>query len=170
MTTNVRYQGHMSDEATRALYDLTRDPPNYAQQFTRYSYAVLTRCLLGFRTLSVHDDYVQETEGFINESMKCFRPDEYPSNIFWPLRYLPSWTMKSLSNMQRLRKANADSAWDVRSMVENQIKDGTSLDSLYSRFLQNRKDYDITDEESVYAFSSMIGGRLQASFGDGALG
>ena len=158
ITSNDRYQGLMAEEATLALKDLVDDPAGFDDHFTRYSYGVLTRCLLGFRTTSAKDGYVVDNEAYINESLKCFRPDCYPSNVFPFLRWMPTWLVPSLGTLERLKKEGEDGNAKLRKTVETGVRDGTALDSIYRYFIENRNEFDTSDVEAEYAFSSMIGG------------
>lgn len=167
ITANTRYQNFMLEEAALTLSALMQTPKDFDKHFQRYCYGVLTRSILGFRTSTAEDQFVLDTEAYINESMKCFRPDEYPSNVFPFLRWLPVWMMPSLAKMEKLRDQTDQESVLLRRRVEKQIadeksgvqkKDSTSrFESVYRQFLEDRDSYDATDQEAGYAFSAMVG-------------
>lgn len=158
VSINAKYQGFMAEEATLALRDLARRPQDFDKHFQRYAYGVLTRSLLGFRISSADEEFVTKREDFILESMNCFRPDCYPSNVFPFLRYMPTWLVPSLKNLERLRDIGVDRSEELRKQIESAIKDGTARDSIYRHFLENRNEYSVSDAEAAATFESMIGG------------
>ncbi|KAH7140856.1 cytochrome P450 [Dactylonectria macrodidyma] len=158
ITTNDKYLVGMEEEARTTLRDLIQDPSDFDNHLKRYSFGVLTRSMLGFRVTAADHPFITDTNNFTDEAMKCFRPDEYPSNVFPFLRGFPTWLVPSLGNMERFRKKAYDDNWELRRNVEKSVRDGTAGHSIYRHFIENRSDYDISDEEAGYAFSSMIGG------------
>lgn len=165
LAANTRYQTFMAEEAALMLSSLLETPGDFDAHFLRYSYAVLTRAVFGFRISDAKDPFVIHSEDFINESMKLFRPDEYPSNVFPFLRWLPSWAMPSLAKMDRLRVEMDEDVNYLRRRVERQMaeeksgatKKASKWDSIYRHFLMNRKEYEVTDQEAGFTFQAMLG-------------
>lgn len=166
LAANTRYQSLMAEEAALTLSALVTDPRNFDGHLLRYAYGVLTRAILGFRVSGADDPFIRETESFIDDSMKCFRPDEYPSNVFPFLRWLPSWMVPSLGKLVVLKRWVDEDAAKVRSRVERQIKEEETAgdgkptkrsESVYRHFLENRESYDVTDQEAGYTFQAMVG-------------
>ncbi|KAK3326136.1 cytochrome P450 [Apodospora peruviana] len=158
ITTNNKYQGFMAEEALVTLNDLLQKPEDHSNHFLRYSYCVLTRSLLGFRTTSAGDPAVAEREKLIDDVLKCFRPDCYPVNIFPWLAYLPKWLVPSFKELDRLRDLVIDEQWVLRRDLEKSIEEGTARDSIYRHFLENRSEYAVSDEEAAYTFDALLGG------------
>lgn len=165
MAANTKYQSLMTDEATLTLHDLATDPSNFSRHFQRYSYGVLARSLLGFRITSTDDNFVIQKEYILDEAMKCFLPDHYPSNIFPFLRVLPGWLVPSVAKLEMLREKVDTEVKRLRKMVEDGIKDGTSLDCIYRHFIEHRDEWAaISDEEAEYAIDSVIGAATRSPF------
>ncbi|KAK0709948.1 cytochrome P450 [Lasiosphaeria miniovina] len=159
ITTNTKYQGFMAEEATLTLNDVLKTLSDFSNHFLRYSYGVLTRSILGFRVMSADDAFVVKSERTINEATKCFRPDEYPSNLFPFLRVLPKWLVPSLGKLEVLRKGIVEEQAELRRDIEKSIAAGSApRNSVYRHFLENRSEYAVTDLEAAYTFNSMIGG------------
>lgn len=114
--------------------------------------------MLGFSVRSASDPYIRDNEDFTAEIMNSFRPDCFPSNVFPFLRYMPYWLVPSLRKMENLRKKYVEQMWSFRSKIEESVKDGSAMESIYKHFLLNRGDYAVTDEESVHTFQTMIDG------------
>jgi pseurotin biosynthesis cytochrome P450 monooxygenase len=165
LTANTKYQTFMTEEAALMISSLLETPADFDAHFARYSYAVLTRSVFGFRVSDAKDPFVVHQENFIEETMKLFRPDEYPSNVFPFLRWLPSWTLPSLAKMERLRAGMDEEVHYLRRRVEKQIaeeKAGTARkaskwDSIYRHFLTNRDQYEVSDQEAGFTFQAMLG-------------
>ncbi|KAF4979180.1 hypothetical protein FZEAL_4553 [Fusarium zealandicum] len=164
ITTNDKYLGLMEQEANLTLRDLIRSPGDFDSHFKRYAFGVLTRSMLGFRVHSANDPFIVKTDSFINEAMKCFRPDEYPRNVFSILRNLPSWLVPSHAEMVRLQKEAYDNICQLRQRVETLIQKGTAGESIYRQFLENREQYYITDEQAGYTFDSIVGGGTRSPY------
>jgi cytochrome P450 len=158
ITSINKYQSLMDDEATFTLNALLQSPDSFHGEFLRYSYSVLTSSLLGFSVRSPSDPFIDHNETFTAELMNSFRPDCFPSNVFPLLRKMPMWLMPSLRTMERLRKEYVSEMWAFRSKIEKLVKDGSATESIYKRFLLNRNEYSVTDEESVHTFQAMIDG------------
>ncbi|OGE56501.1 hypothetical protein PENARI_c003G04885 [Penicillium arizonense] len=158
ITSINKYQSLMDDEATFTLNALLESPDSFHGEFLRYSYSVLTSSLLGFSVRSPSDPFIDHNETFTAELMNSFRPDCFPSNVFPLLRKMPMWLMPSLRTMERLRKEYVSEMWAFRSKIEKLVKDGSATESIYKRFLLNRNEYSVTDEESVHTFQAMIDG------------
>lgn len=169
LAANTRYQRFMAEEAVLTLSSLLTEPAGFDAHLQRYAYGVLTRAVLGFRVADADDPFIKDSESFINESMKCFRPDVYPSNVFPFLRWLPSWAMPSLRKLDSLRQWVDEDGAMVRSRVEKQMaEDGGDAEtdkrgkkkkheSVYRDFLENRESYEASDQEAKYAFQAMVG-------------
>jgi pseurotin biosynthesis cytochrome P450 monooxygenase len=153
-----RYQSLMDDEATFTLAAILERPSSFHDEFMRYSYSVLTTSFMGFTVRSPSDPFIENNETFTAEIMKSFRPDYYPSNVFPILRYLPTWTLPSLRKMESLRRVYIDEMWAFKEETVKRVNDGTATDSVYKHFILNRDDYNLTDEEAVHTFQTMIDG------------
>lgn len=155
----------MAEEAIITLSSLIADPANFDAHLLRYAYGVLTRSMLGFRVSGTEDPFIHDTENFINQSMKCFRPDEYPSNVFPFLRWFPTWLVPSLGKMEALRKWTDKDVVAIRRRVERQMQDEKDAgdkttrrwDSIYRDFLENRDSYEASEQEAGYAFHAILG-------------
>ncbi|KAK7432295.1 hypothetical protein QQZ08_001241 [Neonectria magnoliae] len=158
ITANDKYLKLMEEEARITLRDLVQDPGDFDNHMKRYSFGVLTRSMLGFRVGSADHPFITDTNNFIDETMKCFRPDEHPTNVLPFLRSFPTWLVPSLGTLERLRKQDYDNMWSLRRQIEASVKGGTAEPSIYRHFIENRGEYDIGDDEAGYAFGSMIGG------------
>lgn len=148
----------MDFEATLTLEALLQSPWSFDDQFLRYAYSVLTSSLLGFTVRSASDPYIYWNEQFTAKIMDSFRPDCFPSNVFPWLKHLPTWLVPSLAKMESLRKEYVGQMWDFRKKIEKSVEDGSATESIYKHFLLNRRDYAVTEEESVHTFQSMIDG------------
>lgn len=171
MAANTRYQSFMAEEAALTLSALLADPAGFDAHLQRYAYGVLTRSVLGFRVSGTggdgHDPFIRDTENFIDQSMKCFRPDEYPSNVFPFLRWLPKWLVPSVGRLDVLRQWADEDAAALRRRIERQMQDektkttkesdSQKRDSIYRHFLENRDAYEASDKEAGYAFQAMVG-------------
>lgn len=158
ITSINKHQVLMDNEATQSLMAIIQSPSDFDAELLRYAYSVLTTSLLGFSIPSPSDPYIEYNEGFTAKIMTSFRPDCFPSNVFPFLRHMPEWLVPSLRTMEELRREYVDQMWILRSMVEESVKKGTALDSIYKHFLLNRSDYAVTDEESVHTFQGMLDG------------
>ncbi|KAM0544193.1 hypothetical protein ACHAPJ_011944 [Fusarium lateritium] len=158
ITANDKYLAGMEEEAKITLRDLMQDPSGFDKLLARYSYGVLTRSMLGFQVKTADDPYITETNALIYKLLKCFRPDEYPSNVFPFLRSFPKWLVPSVGNLEPFRKIVYAKICELRQNIENLVKNGKASTSIYRHFIEHREDYDITDDEAGYAFDSMIGG------------
>ncbi|KAK7422802.1 hypothetical protein QQX98_001363 [Neonectria punicea] len=96
ITANDKYLKLMEEEARITLRDLVQDPGDFDNHMKRYSFGVLTRSMLGFRVGSADHPFITDTNNFIDETMKCFRPDEHPTNVLPFLRSFPTWLVPSL--------------------------------------------------------------------------
>jgi cytochrome P450 len=148
----------MEEEAKLTVLDLLAEPAKFDDHFQRYCFGVLARSLLGISIESADDPFIVRTNSFIEEGMKCFRPDVYPSNVFPFLRYFPKALVPSLKKLDQLRDRTYKTVWQTRYDVEAAIKNGTASDSIYRHFLENRSEYTVTDDEAAFAFNAMIGG------------
>ncbi|KAL2850442.1 putative cytochrome P450 oxidoreductase [Aspergillus pseudodeflectus] len=158
ITGNWKYQRLMQEEAKRTVLDLLAEPAKFDDHFQRYCFGVLARSLLGISIESADDPFIIRTNSFIEEGMKCFRPDVYPSNVFPFLRYFPKALVPSLKKLDQLRERTYKTVWETRYDVEAAIKNGTASDSIYRHFLENRSEYAVTDDEAAFAFNAMVGG------------
>ncbi|KAF4958406.1 hypothetical protein FSARC_11023 [Fusarium sarcochroum] len=158
ITSNDKYLAGMEEEARITLRDLMQDPSGFDKHLARYSFGVLTRSMFGFQVKTADDPYITETNALFSVLMKCFRPDEYPSNVFPFLRSFPTWLVPSVGNLDRFKKTIYDKICELRQNVESLVKNGTAGDSIYRHFIEHREDYDITDDEAGYAFDSIVGG------------
>jgi cytochrome P450 len=158
ITSINKYQLLMDNEATQSLFAIIQSPSSFDAELLRYAYSVLTSSLLGFSVPSSSDPYIEYNENFTAKIMTSFRPDCFPSNVFPVLRHMPDWLVPSLRTMENLRREYVDQMWALRSRIEESVKNGTALDSIYKRFLLNRNDYDVTNEEAVHTFQGMLDG------------
>ncbi|KAI8649870.1 hypothetical protein NCS56_01437900 [Fusarium sp. Ph1] len=164
ITSNDKYLELMEEEAKLTMRDLVDDPSDFDNHMKRYAFGVLTRSMLGFRVSSADDPFITETDSFIDEAMKCFRPDEYPGNVFPFLRYLPTWLVPSLGNMERIKNKAYDEIFKLQKKIELSVKKGTASPSTYRHFFENRDEYVISNEEAGYAFDSMVGGGTRSPY------
>ncbi|KAL2672416.1 hypothetical protein Neosp_013126 [[Neocosmospora] mangrovei] len=164
ITSNDKYLELMEEEAKLTMRDLIYDPSDFDNHMKRYAFGVLTRSMLGFRVSTADDPFITETDSFIDEAMKCFRPDEYPGNVFPFLRYLPTWLVPSLGNMERIKNKAYDEIFKLQKKVELSARKGTASPSTYRHFFENRDEYVISNEEAGYAFDSMIGGGTRSPY------
>lgn len=164
ITSNDKYLELMEEEAKLTMRDLVDYPSNFDNHMKRYAFGVLTRSMLGFRVSTAGDPFITETDSFIDEAMKCFRPDEYPGNVFPFLRYLPTWLVPSLGNMERIKNKAYDEIFKLQKKVELSVRKGTASPSIYRHFFENRDEYVISNEEAGYAFDSMIGGGTRSPY------
>ncbi|KAL2280266.1 hypothetical protein FJTKL_12715 [Diaporthe vaccinii] len=158
ITSISKYQGMMDDEATFTLNAILEQPSSFHAEFMRYSYSVLTTAFMGFTIRSASDPFIEHNESFTAEVMNTFRPDYFPSNVFPVLRYLPMWTLPSLRKMESLRKRNIGEMWAMKKKISDRVSEGTATESVYKHFLQNRSEYNVTDEEAVHTFQTLIDG------------
>lgn len=162
ITTNKNYQKFMTDESTFTIMEIVKnggaDFKIAEKAFLRYVYGVLTRSMLGFHVSSADDAFIVDTESMIDQCLQTFRPDAFPSNVFPVLRYLPAWALSSLAEMQRLERLSANRIAKVKAELTTSVRDGVAKDSIYRHFIENRKDYAITDEAVGYTLDALIGG------------
>ncbi|KAH8731289.1 putative cytochrome P450 oxidoreductase [Phaeosphaeriaceae sp. PMI808] len=158
ITSIDQYQILMDDEATQSVFAIVQSSSSFHDELLRYAYSVLTSSLFGFSIPSASDPYIKYNEEFTAKIMTAFRPDCFPSNVFPILKYMPHWLVPSMRTMEDMRREYVDQMWAFRSRVEESVKDGTAQDSIYKRFLLNRSEFAVTDEESVHTFQGMIDG------------
>lgn len=160
LSTSVSVSGKwlkmMDDEATTSIRELWTSPTNFVAHFHRYAYSVLTRPFLGFRTESATDAFLQGQEDSINEGLRCFRTDAYPSNLFPCLRWLKF--LPSQRRLVELRDTNREQSFELQEKVKQQSRDN-GAESIYRQFLENRQDlHDISDIELAASFSGILSG------------
>ncbi|KAK2590769.1 hypothetical protein QQS21_011539 [Conoideocrella luteorostrata] len=163
ITTNAKYQELMQREATLTLSHLLQSSEDYSRHFLRYSYGVVARSMFGVSIPSSDDKFIDDNEAYINDTMDTFRPDQYPVNLVPALRFLPQWLMPSLAKMDRIRDTSIKMVSELRTHVEGHIRQGVAKESVYRDFLENRGDYDLSDEEAGYAFYGLIGGGTRST-------
>ncbi|KAF5001089.1 hypothetical protein FGRMN_1283 [Fusarium graminum] len=146
----------MEEEANTTLRDLITHPKNFDKHLARYSFGVLTRSMLGFQVKTGDDPYIVHVLKHIDEILKGFRPDEYPSNVFPFLRVFPTWLVPSLGKMERLRKETYAEVRAMRDKVQRSVDDGTAGISTYRHFIEHRDEYELSDDEAGYAFETII--------------
>jgi hypothetical protein len=159
----------IADESTLALSNLLSNPSDYRNYFRGYCYSVLTRIILGFSVRDGSDPFVVEYEKMIADGIQFFRPDKYPSNLLPFLGRLPSWLMPSNGEIDRQRSQAVSLNIRLREDVATAINNKTAKDSALKHFLENRQDFDVSDEEADYTFSSLMGGGTRSPF-NGLLG
>ncbi|KAH9908332.1 cytochrome P450 [Xylariomycetidae sp. FL2044] len=164
IATNSKYEPFMAHESTRTLMDLLERPADFDDHFCRYSYGVLTRCMLGFDIDSVEHPFVQQTEWQINNGMQAFRPDVYPANLFPFLMKFPDWLVRSNATMKAIARRIRQAMENLQAERRAEIKAGTARESIYKYFLENRGEFDLTDEEAGYTFDSIIGGGTRSPY------
>ncbi|KAM0341693.1 hypothetical protein ACHAPU_009941 [Fusarium lateritium] len=146
----------MEEEASTTLRDLISDPKDFDKHLARYSFGVLTRSMLGFQVKTGDDPYIVHVLKQIDEVLKGFRPDEYPSNVFPFLRVFPTWLVPSIGKMERLRKETYAGVQGMREKVQRSVEDGTAGISTYRHFIKHRDEYELSDDEAGYAFERII--------------
>lgn len=146
----------MDDEAATIIRELWTSPKDFVAHFQRYSYGVLTRPFLGFRTESATDPFLQAQETSINEGLRCFRPDAYPSNLLPFLRWFPF--LPSQRKLAELKETNSRQSLELQERVRQQSREN-GAESIYRQFLENKKDvHDISDVELAASFAGILSG------------
>lgn len=146
----------MDDEAEITLRELCKTPDDFVAHFQRFSYGVLTRPFLGFSIESAQDPYLRTAEANINDGLRCFRSDAYPSNLFPFLRRLKF--LPSLRKLEELKERNLRGKMELQERVRQQSRDN-GAESVYRHFLENRKDFhDISDVELAASFDAILSG------------
>ncbi|KAF5660888.1 cytochrome P450 monooxygenase [Fusarium heterosporum] len=156
ITATDKYLAVMEEEANTTLRDLIGDPESFDKHLARYSFGVLTRSMLGFQVKTGDDPYIVHVLNQIDEILKGFRPDEYPSNVFPFLRVFPTWLVPSLGKMERLRKETYAGIRAMQEKVQRSVEDGTAGISTYRHFIEHRDEYELSDDEAGYAFETII--------------
>lgn len=164
ISATKKYLDFTADEATLTLSRLVDHPTDYRNYFQGYCYSVLTRILMGFSVDSAEHPFVVEHETTLAKGLEFFRPDKYPSNLFPFLGRLPAWLVPSNAYIDEQSEIYHQMLVQVRQDMADAIENGTAKESALRHFMLNRKDFDLTDAEADYTFSSLLGGGTRSPY------
>ncbi|KAK4998429.1 hypothetical protein LTR66_002329 [Elasticomyces elasticus] len=144
-------------ENKQMLFQMLEQPDQFLQNIRRYSNALTTSMVFGWRTATYDDPkMIQLFEGFgefakINQTGTAALIDFYP-----PLRWLPDWVLTTQRKARELHKQERALYVGHWLNAKNAVRDGTAQPCFCYDLAKSQKDQGFSDAQAAYVSGTLL--------------
>lgn len=152
-----QYEPVQTEESTRMLHDLIREPECYEEWFERYAGSVIMRLAYGRAVITKNNAQLNTILGMAHDIERAVSPGAYLVDSFPLLMWLPTWLAPFKREAQKLYIKHTGLITELHDRVRAEMDAGMAPPSFTRTFLEKKDEFGLSDQEAAYLIATLFG-------------